>query len=151
MVLIQTKTGTVKTPPGKTFPNKFNPEQLQQSLLLSMNDQTEERIYFNAGRQPHSSLQKGQSVILNFEQNDEGKTFRKLLVSSSPSQADTPDNAELSDKRKIEIANFINSQADILGFCLDTASQKFSSKVQSEESIRTLATTLYIATQKQYF
>ena len=118
-----------------------------------MNDGSEEKLWFDEGRQPHCSLTKGQSVILNFEQNKEGKTFRKLIVSAPASKTDTPPNssAELSKQRKIEIRDFVNSQADLLGFCLDTANQKFSSKINSEESIRTLATTLYIATQKQFF
>ena len=90
---------------------------------------------------------------MNFEQNEEGKTFRKLLVSAPDSKTDnfspfSSSVTEISKQRKIEIRDFINSQADLLDFCLDTANQKFSSKVQSEESIRTLATTLFIATQK---
>jgi len=151
MALIETKTGTVKFSAGnKTFPNKYKPGQSQQSVLLSMHDGTEERIYFDAGRQPHCSLAKGQSIILNFEQNEEGKTFRKLMVSAPVSETNTP-STEISKQQKKEISNFINSQADILGFCLDTAKQKFGDKVQSEESIRTLATTLFISTQKQFF
>ena len=151
MALIESKTGTVKFPAGnKTFPNKFKPGQSQQSLLLSMNDGSEEKLWFDEGRQPHCSLAKGQSVILNFEQNKEGKTFRKLIVSAPVSSLDTPPT-ELSKQRKIEIRDFVNSQADLLGFCLDTAKQQFADKVQSEESIRTLATTLFITTQKQFF
>ncbi len=37
-----------------------------------------------------------------------------------------------------------------LGFCLKTASEKFSEQVETEESIRTLATTLFIATQRHF-
>ena len=153
MTLVTTKTGTVKFPPGKTFPNKFKPGQQQQNLVLSMSDGTEEKIYFEAGKLPHCSLTKGQSVQVNYEQNQEGKTFRKLVAPASPSNTNTSVNPspEISNQRKREIADYINSQADLLGFCLDTANQRFNGKVQTEESIRALATSLYIATQKQFF
>ena len=142
------KSGTVKYPAGKTFPNKFKPEQQQQTIVLSMDDGTEERLYFAAGRTPHSTLTKGSPVQLIYGERD-GKTTRQLAIPQSP-PAQTNSNSDLSPERKKEIASYVESQADLLSFCLDTAHKKFTDKVQTEESIRTLAITLYINTQRQF-
>ena len=141
------KSGTVKYPAGKTFPNKFKPEQQQQTIVLSMDDGSEERLYFAAGRTPHSTLTKGSTVQLIYSER-EGKTTRQLAIpQSAPSPTPQPD---LSPEQKKMIASYVESQADLLAFCLDTANKKFTDKVQTEESIRTLAITLYINTQRQF-
>ena len=143
------KSGTVKYPAGKTFPNKFKPEQQQQTIVLSMDDGSEERLYFAAGRTPHSTLTKGSPVQLIYSERD-GKTTRQLAIpQSAPSPTPQP-QPDLSPERKKMIASYVESQADLLAFCLDTANKKFSDRVQTEESIRTLAITLYINTQRQF-
>ena len=76
------KSGTVKYPAGKTFPNKFNPEQQQQTIVLSMDDGSEERLYFAAGRTPHSTLSQGSPVQLIYGERD-GKTTEKKLLAIS--------------------------------------------------------------------
>ena len=57
---------------------------------------------------------------------------------------------ELTPDQKRAIANYVQDQADLLGFCLKTASEKFSDQIETEESLRTLATTLFIATQRHF-
>ncbi len=57
---------------------------------------------------------------------------------------------ELTPDQKRAIANYVQDQADLLGFCLKMASEKFSDQVETEESIRTLATTLFIATSRRF-
>ncbi len=51
-------------------------------------------------------------------------------------------------------ANYVENQADLLGYCLKTSQEKFASAdaplVESEESVRALAVTLYIAAQRRF-
>ncbi len=113
-----------------------------------MDDGSTEKLYFAAGRQPHASLKRGQSVAILFEN---GK--RRLVVSDkpdTPTEPPQPAYQELTPDQKRAIANYVQDQADLLGFCLKTASEKFSEQVETEESIRTLATTLFIATQRHF-
>jgi predicted NAD-dependent protein-ADP-ribosyltransferase YbiA (DUF1768 family) len=95
-----------------------------------------------------SMLKKGESVQVIFD----GKGH-KLLESEPVKQAitSTPNTVtEWSLERKRAIANQITQNADLLAFCLQTAKSKFveSGLVESEDSMRSLATTLFIQAQK---
>ncbi len=46
------KTGTVKYPANKAFPDKYNEGAFKQNLVLQMEDNTEETIWFTQGRIP---------------------------------------------------------------------------------------------------
>ncbi len=113
-----------------------------------MDDGSTEKLYFEKGRQPHASLKRGQQVQLLFSN---GK--RRLLVSDkpdTPTEPPQPAYQELTPDQKRTIANYIQDQAKLMRFCLETAREKFSDQVETEESLRTLATTLFIATQRHF-
>ena len=61
-----------------------------------------------------------------------------------------PQYQGLTPDTKRAIANYVQDQADLLGFCLKMASEKFGNQIETEESLRTLATTLFIATQRHF-
>ena len=144
---MQIKNGTVKYPAGKVFQSDWGE---RQNIVVEMDDGTEEKLYFAAGRQPHASLKRGQQVQILFEN---GK--RRLVVSDKPNPPNGPSQPQpqyqgLTPDTKRAIANYVCDQADLLGFCLKTAKEKFSDQVETEESIRTLATTLFIATSRRF-
>ena len=139
------KTGTVKYAANKSFPDKYNEGAFKQNLVLQMDDNTEETIWFSQGRIPHCTLPKGTAVQLLFEERD-GKMTRKLIHESTSGQAQTQAKASshvLSNAQKKEIADYIQQQGDLLSYCWNTTLTKFEGKIQSEETLRVLATTLY--------
>ncbi len=139
------KNGRIKYPAGKVFQSDWGE---RQNIVVEMDDGSEEKLYFAAGRQPHASLKRGQSVAILFEG---GK--RRLLVNDKPdipTEPPQPAYQELTPDTKRAIANYVQDQADLLGFCLKMASEKFGNQIETEESLRTLATTLFIATQRHF-
>lgn len=61
---------------------------------------------------------------------------------STPAQTTTG----WSPEQKRLLANRANQHADLLAYCLQISQQKFGEMMQSEESIRALATTIYLST-----
>ncbi len=146
------KSGTVKYPANKAFPDHYNEGRFKQNLVLVMEDNTEETLWFTQGRLPHASLPKGTAVQVLFEERD-GKMTRKLLDnSSSAPTAQTPQGKTnlLSNAQKREVAEYINQHGDLLAYCYDTVVGKFQHKVQTEESLRCLATTLYLSAKDKF-
>ena len=146
------KTGTVKYPANKAFPDQYNEGRFKQNIVLTMSDNTEETIWFTQGRVPHATLPKGTAVQVLFEERD-GKMTRKLLDNSSSAPTAQPPQAKttlLSPAQKREIAEYINQHGDLLSYCYDTVVGKFQQKVQTEESLRCLATTLYTSAKDKF-
>ncbi len=142
---MQIKNGRIKYPAGKVFQSDWGE---RQNIVVEMDDGSEEKLYFAAGRQPHASLKRGQQVQLLFSN---GK--RRLVVSDKPDTTcpePQPQYQGLTPDTKRAIANYIQDQAKLMCFCLETARENFSEQVETEESLRTLATTLFIATQRHF-
>ncbi len=144
---MQIKNGTVKYPANKVFQSDWGE---RQNIVVEMDDGTEEKLYFAAGRQPHASLKRGEPVQVLYEG---GK--RRLLVNDKPDTPiqqpqPQPQYQGLTPDQKRAIANYIQDQAKLMRYCLETARENFSEQVETEESIRTLATTLFIATQRHF-
>ena len=76
------KNGRIKYPAGKVFQSDWGE---RQNIVVEMDDGSEEKLYFAAGRQPHASLKRGQSVAILFEG---GK--RRLVVSDKPATPTEP-------------------------------------------------------------
>ena len=173
---MQIKSGIVKYPAAKEFPDLYRSGQTKQNVVITMNTGEDEKIWFSTGRQPHVSLKKGDRVQILFEQR-EGKMTRRLIVdevnnngssqnstssansnsrslshntSSTNSNFQTLNSKELTPLEKKTIASYIQQQSDLLNYCLEVSRAKYSDKVQSEESLRTLATTLFITTQRKF-
>ncbi len=171
---MQIKSGIVKYPAAKEFPDLYRSGQTKQNVVITMNTGEDEKIWFTTGRQPHASLKKGQPVQILFEQR-EGKMTRRLIVDEVKNNGSSQNNTtsansnsrslsgntsnptsqisgskELTVEEKKTIASYIQQQSDLLNYCLEVSRAKYSDKVQSEESLRTLATTLFITTQRKF-
>jgi hypothetical protein len=92
-----------------------------------------------------ASLTKGQQVTLI----SDGKGY-KLVADSQPAQVKQPITTELSADQKRAISNYINSQADVLKYCWETAAAKLGGLATEEESIRCATASLYIATTRKF-
>ena len=171
---MQIKSGIVKYPAAKEFPDLYRSGQTKQNVVIHMNTGEDQKIWFSTGRQPHVSLKKGQPVQILFEQR-EGKMTRRLIVDEVNNNGSSQNNTsiansnsrslyqntsnptsqisgskELTVEEKKTIASYIQQQSDLLNYCLEVSRAKYSDKVQSEESLRTLATTLFITTQRKF-
>lgn len=147
------KSGTVKYPANKAFPDKYNEGKFKQNLVLQMEDGSEETLYFSQGRVPHANLPKGATVEVLFEERD-GKRTRKLIENPSSTPTSQPQgnafHTLLSKTQKKEIAEYIQQQGDLLNYCWDTALTKLDGKIQAEETLRVLATTLYSSAKEKF-
>ncbi len=141
------KNGRIKYPAGKVFQSDWGE---RQNIVVEMDDGSTEKLYFEKGRQPHASLKRGQQVQLLFSN---GK--RRLVVSDKQNPPNGPSQPQpqyqgLTPDTKRAIANYVQDQAKLMRYCLETAREKFSEQVETEDSLRTLATTLFIATQRHF-
>ncbi len=112
---MQIKSGVVKFPAGKEFQDLFNPGQTKQNLKIQMDDGTDETIWFRTGRQPHASLQRGQTVQVLFSER-QGMMTRRLLVNDKPVNQQPepqPQYKGLTPDTKRAYANYVQDQADL--------------------------------------
>ena len=96
-----------------------------------------------------SNLKRGQAVQVIFD----GKNHKLIELDSEQVESKPEPVAKdgtLSPDHKRTIAMSINQNADLLAFCLQTSKAKFleTGLIESEESMRSLATTLFIQAQK---
>lgn len=91
-------------------------------------------------------LKKGESVQIIFD----GKNHKLLEPESSTVKPESTTDIVWTADYKRAIANQITQSADLLAFCLETAKSKFMEPglIQSEESLTTLATTLFNQVKK---
>lgn len=152
---------------GKLKESSYQPGQYYRSVLfidLSQPSGTEEAKIWKSLSDPEcEGLAKGCTVQLvpaGTDKNGKDKHNIVLLGDSSlaavKSSADdtSPLSCEWTPDQKRAIASFVENQADLLGFCLKVSRVKFANPhkplVETEESIRTLATSLYITTQRKF-
>jgi hypothetical protein len=93
-----------------------------------------------------ATLKKGQSVQLVHD----GKKYKLLENATSKAEISAVEAEIWSDDKKRAIAQTISQNADLLAYCLQTSKVKFmeTGLISSEESMRTLATTLFIQASK---
>ncbi len=118
---MQIKNGWIKYAAGKVFQSDWGK---RQNIVVEMDDGSEEKLYFEKGRQPHASLKRGQQVQLLFSN---GK--RRLVVSDKPDTTcpePQPQYQGLTPDTKRAIANYIQDQAKLMRYCLETARENFS-------------------------
>lgn len=121
------------------------------------------KIWKNLTEDEVSQIQKGDRVqLISVGKDKSGKDKHNivLLGDSSPSAVKSsadetpPVSCEWTPDQKRAIASYVEDQADLLGFCLKVSREKFANPhnplVETEESIRTLATSLYITTQRKF-
>jgi hypothetical protein len=88
---------------------------------------------------PKHQIVKVSPMVSSREQQAVSDHQTRALVSTS---------GEWSDQQKWAIAGKVTQNAKLLRFCLETAQAQFSDLMTSEESIRCLATTLFLQAVK---
>ena len=75
------KTGAIKYKAGRLFDDTYNPGQKKQNLVCTMDDGSEEKLWFRAYRKPHAVLEKGERIQIIFDKDDStGKVKRRLVA-----------------------------------------------------------------------
>jgi len=92
------------------------------------------------------TLKKGQSVQLIHD----GKKYKLLANETKKFEVNYVKEGIWSNDKKRAISQSISQNADLLAYCLQTSKVKFmeTGLISSEESLRTLATTLFIQASK---
>lgn len=120
------------------------------------------KIWKNLTEDEVSQIQKGDRVqLISVGKDKSGKDKHNIVLLDSPTTVPksppgqpAPLTSEWTPDQKRAIASFVEDQADLLGFCLKVSREKFANPqnplVETEESIRTLATSLYITTQHKF-
>jgi hypothetical protein len=89
---------------------------MQQNIAVTLEDGTEEKIYFKSGRYPHSQLKKGQEVQIVYEDKKIGGQVRtcKSLVADvdKPPSANQPTTKKLTAQ---SAKDFVKERAAIMG------------------------------------
>lgn len=154
------KYGIVKYPADKEFPNKFRPGEMQQSLTLTMDDGTEERLWFSTGRVPHSRLRKGQRAGVMYETNQKtGRQIRKLVTEEGSRPKGTPPTqpnsnyvvrtAMTTEQKREWVMTTIAAYGEIFMAVKDYFKKELGCPL-SEESVRTIATSIAINFDKKF-
>lgn len=158
---------------GRPKESTFAPGQYYQPVLFVDTSYPEgdeqAKLWKNLTPQEVEQLRKGDTVqLVPIGADKQGNPKHQIVkvnpqadrLNSSHSFAAQPTNSaqraiadyekrkiqpSMSDQDKREVANQIAIHAAVMRFCLETARAQFSDFVQSEESIRTLATTLFLS------
>jgi len=155
---MQVKYGIVKFAADREFPNQFRPGEFQQSLTLTMDDGTEERLWFKTGRVPHATLKKGDRAGVLYETNQQGKQIRKLVVDETIKPKGTPPmqpsqnyikTAMTVEQKREWIMNTVAAYGEIFVAVENYFRTQLGYKL-SEESIRTIATSIAINFDKKF-
>ena len=152
---LQIKQGSIKYGAGKVFDNPYQPGQTQQNIVCTMDDGTEEKLYFQTGRQPHVSLRPGDRIQIVYETGQDGKRKRRLVAEvNSGSNHFVPTAGDVSVKpvynyrsqqsnsSLISANAFINKKLAIMHKVMDIVKQSFPDV--SEESVRAISTSILI-------
>lgn len=88
---LKIKTGVIKFQADRLFDNPYRPGEQQQNLVCTMDDGTEEKIYFQAYRKPHAVLMKGDRIQIIYDKDDNtGKVKRRLVAENSEEISQRP-------------------------------------------------------------
>lgn len=83
---ISIKAGAIKFRADRLFDNPFRPGEQQQNVVCTMDDGTEEKLYFQAYRKPHAVLEIGERVQIIFDKDDNTGKVRRRLVADNQEQ-----------------------------------------------------------------
>ena len=124
------------------------------NVKVKLGDHQEVKLWDNSGG-PLQGLRKGQPVTLIYD----GKTY-KLVESEATqnSQEPAPPGQPIPDARKVEIAQYVSTMANLYAFCfseskraLGTAQEEVTTQEGvTEETIRCAASSLFITAQKRF-
>jgi len=144
---------------GKLKESAYQAGQYYRSVLfldLSQPEGAESaKIWKSLSESECEGLVKGATVQLvpaGRDKNGNDKHNIVLTDAQTPVTAPASTPAQASGwnaEEKRAIANRANQFADLMAYCLQISQQKFGEMMQSEESIRCLATTIYLSTLRE--
>lgn len=161
---LQIKQGSIKYGAGKIFDNPYQPGEQQQNIVCTMDDGSEEKLYFRVGRTPHSQLRPGDRIQIVYETGQDGKRKRRLVAEVNggsghfvPTAGDVPVKPvhqqqgqnyppewtkKYQQPASISANAFINKKLAIMHKVMDIVKQSFPDF--SEESVRAISTSILI-------
>jgi hypothetical protein len=136
--IMQVLQGRVEKPYGKSFPNKFNPNQLQSVLKVELEDGTMHSIYGAPDQLSHCTLRQGDTCQIVFEERN-GKTIRRLLdaTGNSGGQRQQVNNRQPQQSRTASLPSRRNNPP-----VASTFPSKPHEPVDVPENVKTQATSL---------
>ncbi|MBW4552967.1 MAG: hypothetical protein KME35_17935 [Aphanocapsa sp. GSE-SYN-MK-11-07L] len=150
---------------GKPKPSAYQPNTFYYPTLfidLSQPEGSEEaKIWKSLSGDEVSQIMQGDRVqLVPAGQDKNGKTKHNIVV-TQPAQSQVSKDYEqrtiapvqtsaISADTKRAIAAYIDGQADLYRFCYLTAHSKFDGLIEDQDSIRTIATTLYLGTVQKF-
>jgi hypothetical protein len=158
---MKVKQGSVVYPADKIIQTQWGE---RQTVKIKLADGTQETIWFNVGKTPHVNLAKGDTVQILYEESN-GKTVKRLVVNEDNLYSDIgskeavkfimPNNhpkVNLTEEEKQLIKDYIKIQTQIYTHCVEIVKYKITEKqlLTSNEDIRAIATSIYIATQRKF-
>ncbi len=145
---------------GRPKESTFTPGQVYYPVLFADTSYPEghedAKIWKNLSGDEVTQIQKGdmvQLVPIGVDKNGRDK-HQIVVITPLPSvreqavadhhQRTLKPTGMWSDEQKRAIAGKVAQEAKLMRFCLETAKAQFGDLVESEESLRSLATTLFI-------
>lgn len=158
---MKVKQGSVIYPADKVIQTQWGE---RQTVKVKLADGTQETIWFNVGKTPHVNLAKGDTVQILYEQSN-GKNIKRLVVNEDNLNIDIgskeavkfmmPNNhpkVNITDDEKQLVKDYIKTQLNIYTHCIEVVKEKMTEKqlLTSNEDIRAIATSIFIATQRKF-
>jgi hypothetical protein len=143
------KKGIVKFAAGKEFKSNYSGE-MQQNIAITLEDGTEEKIYFKSGRYPHSQLKKGQPVQVVYEEKKIGGQVRtcKSLVADADKPVSTEVPASAPSAKTVKSArDFVKERAAIMGEIMTLVSKVLPNA--TPEDLRAISSGILIEGSRQ--
>jgi hypothetical protein len=144
MATVQLVKGMVKFPARE--PRDFGYGD-RINVVVSLADGAEVKLWGKPG-DPIEGLSKNQPVTLAFD----GKSYK--LADSAPTAPDrssaTVPSAGMTPDTKRAIASYVEDLAALYKFCFDTAASKLSDRIQDQEAIKDVATTLFLTACRKF-
>lgn len=155
MQAIQLVSGVVKFPAGKVFDTQYGQ---RVNAVINLEDGTEAKLWGNPDDHELKQLRKGQPVQLVRDAKGYKLVGSSPVASPQPTAPSATSPSGMTDEQKQEIKQYIRFQAKIFAECLKQARlvcgvaspEGEPAFIESEESIRAIATTLYISAQKKF-
>ncbi|MEO0852194.1 MAG: hypothetical protein AAFY15_01640 [Cyanobacteria bacterium J06648_11] len=144
---MQVVEARVKFPVGKAFQSRYGKPRVNVVFTLDSGD--EAKVYGSPDDGALKGLSRGDRVQLirdgkgNYKLAENGQSSTPPQLSAAPAPTSS---ASWSPDQKRVIRDRVDQRADLLAHCLKVARKKFvdAGLVQTEESVRSLATTLFI-------
>ncbi len=132
--------------PGKAIQTKFGEKA---NAVFTTPTGEEVTVWGPPNYPPFRRIRRGDRVQLAKDHKGNHRLVENSPIGETPANSpfgETPSGWTLEEKRTI--AAKVEQNVKLLKYCLETARAEFAGLVETEESFRSLATTLFINTQR---